>query len=145
MSGGEGLIWLCRALSWSHDALALIALLIVLHLGARFIMEIYGLMLGFWYFLIHSEAQVKIICFANVISVLRWQSFPSPPTPTFPPLLFPLSLPYPPHLTPPPPPPPLVADPPTCCSMDWGQGTRPPSIATVVYLWWVCPVVRHVR
>ena len=74
MSGGEGLIWLCRALSWSHDALALIALialLIVLHLGAWFIMEIYGLMLGFWYLLIRSEAQVKIICFANVIFVLE--------------------------------------------------------------------------
>ena len=25
-----------------------------------------------------------------------------------------------------------------------GRGTHPPPIATVVYLWWVCPVVRHV-
>ena len=30
-------------------------------------------------------------------------------------------------------------------NVDWGRGTRPPSIATVVYQWWVCPVVRHVR
>ena len=38
-----------RAYSWSHDAWALIALIafFVRHIGARFTMEIYGLMLGF--------------------------------------------------------------------------------------------------
>ena len=40
---------------------------IVLHLGAWFTMEIYGLMLGFWYFLI-SYSKGTIICFTNVIA-----------------------------------------------------------------------------
>ena len=43
---------------------------IVLHLGARFTMEIYGLMLDFGTFLRSSyapRAQVKIVFFANVL------------------------------------------------------------------------------
>ena len=50
---------------------------IVLHLGASFTMEMYGLMLGFWYFLISSSRSEgtgkKIIC----LNVLRSGVYPT--------------------------------------------------------------------
>ena len=64
-----------RALSWSHDAWALIAF-IVLHLGAWFTMEIYRFMLGFWYFLIsysRSEGTGKNRMFCKCYFCVRAQ------------------------------------------------------------------------